>query len=67
MTDKQRLYIKHLLNQIDLTNQKHRKSFIRVLANNEHRDINLIPDEMASSIIWKLEFITAKEHNGQLH
>jgi len=67
MTPKQRALINHILDTIDLQQNRHRESLVRVLANNEYRSMESIPDAMASSIIWKLQFITAKEHDGQLH
>lgn len=67
MTDKQRIYMNQLLDQINLKQRDHRQGLIRVLANNEHRTLETISDGLASSIIWKLEFIVATQTKGNNH
>lgn len=67
MTDKQRWLLKQLFLEIDMTAVSQQRALIRILTNRKVNTFAELTDEWASYVIDQLQFITAKEHNGQLH
>lgn len=58
MTDKQRIYLNQLLDQLDMKNQEQRKRFVLQRASIYHfNQIDDIPNFTAGQIIQSLEYV----------